>query len=153
MKTKDILELVRVYSEDIVKIKYPVPTKLKPPRRLKSEAEQKSTLKECRHEKYALHLLIRDPSKCPEYSQKIRDFDEMFKREIEELTRRGFRRTKEQKAYWKKKVHEYNGLVFNASKHVLKKADIVLVTCTGAASAKIAETLGEEINQVDLIKR
>ena len=148
IKRKDHLELVRMYSEDVVTIKFPLPTKLKPPRRLQSEAEQMNISRELHHEQFALHLLIRDPSKCPEYSQRIRDFDVIFKQETEKMRREPYIRTEEQKAFWNKEVSEYHKLVFKASKHVLKKAHIVLVTCIGAASAKVANVLGDEIKQV-----
>jgi hypothetical protein len=128
--------LVRVYSELIERKDFPLPVEPLPPRR-RTNGVESPVCSENRD--VALHYMIRQPEKP--FASKLAEFDQRFRNEPENVS--------------EKEVTEYLDLVTMCEIEELKRADIVLCTCTVSSGPKLRKIQEERtccFNQVSAVE-
>ena len=121
--------VVRVYSERIEQLEFPVPHDPVPPKKVKST----DILSDPALKKIALHHLIRQPSNI--YHQTIVEYDMLFNLYPDDISH--------------EQVSDYLRTLTLASKMELQKAEIILCTCSSSASPKMS--FSTNVKQVKLI--
>ncbi|XP_076459401.1 3'-5' exoribonuclease HELZ2-like isoform X2 [Babylonia areolata] len=117
--------MVRVYDEVVECVDFPVPRSTISPNRLKMTRPGCQQL-----QKMALHHLIRSPPNS--FYKKIQEFDLLFGLYPNDIT--------------DDQIEEYQHLVLDAQLQELQQAEVILATCSAAATPRMA--VGTNIKQI-----
>ncbi|XP_025107228.1 helicase with zinc finger domain 2-like isoform X5 [Pomacea canaliculata] len=113
------LRMVRVYSEQVEHMAFPLPRDTVPPWKLEvCHVQEDPTLTSI-----TLHHMIRQNNR---FSERIKEFDTLFQLYPQDIS--------------DDQVQEYLQLVQQAQQIELRQAEVILATCSAAASPKMART-------------
>lgn len=127
--TQTTPRIVRVYDNEKENADYPVPRSTTPPSRLKV-ADSGPSAHQQLLQSVTLHHQVR--SNANSFSQKIIEFDSLFGLYPQDIT--------------DDQVEEYRNILSKAQLQELRQAEIILATCSAAASPRMA--LGTSVKQI-----
>ncbi|XP_070186287.1 3'-5' exoribonuclease HELZ2-like isoform X2 [Littorina saxatilis] len=117
--------VVRVYGERVESLTFPVPRDTIPPNKLKAISPGKPEVQDI-----ALHQLIRRQSN--RFSQRILEYDSLFGLYPQDIT--------------DDQVEEFRSIVLQAELQELRQTEVILATCSAAASRRMA--MGTNVKQI-----